>query len=109
MDSTRPARIADNQPRPGGLMSRRVTLVFALVALCFGPASGQTWTPPRTPWGDPDLQGNYSNKYEQGTPFERPAEFEGRRIDDINGAELAAIIRQRAAEVLLNAPFTGGD
>src|SRR5687767_14956941 len=67
------------------------------------------YTAPRTPWGDPDLQGNYSNKYEQGTPFERPAEFEGRRIEDIKGEELAALVRERAAEVLLNAPFTGGD
>jgi hypothetical protein len=72
-------------------------------------AAAQSWAPPRTPWGDPDLQGNYTNKYEQGTPFERPAEFDGRRIEDIKGDELAAIIRQRAAEVLLNAPFTGGD
>src|SRR5262249_29998181 len=24
---------------------------------------------PRTPWGDPDLQGYYTNKYEYGTPF----------------------------------------
>jgi hypothetical protein len=72
-------------------------------------AAAQSFTPPRTPWGDPDIQGNYSNKYEQGTPFERPAEFEGRTLADIKGDELAAIIRQRAAEVLLNAPFTGGD
>src|SRR5687767_14773436 len=68
-----------------------------------------SYSPPRTPWGDPDLQGNYSNKYEQGTPFERPAEFDGRRIEDIRGEELAALVRERAAEVLLNAPFTGGD
>ena len=27
---------------------------------------------PRTPWGDPDLQGNYTNLYENGTPLERP-------------------------------------
>jgi hypothetical protein len=75
------------------------------------PASAQTasWTPPRTPWGEPDLQGNYSNKYEQGTPFERPAEFEGRRIEEITGAELARIVKERATEVLLNSPFTGGD
>jgi hypothetical protein len=72
-------------------------------------AQGRSYQPPRTPWGDPDLQGSYSNKYEQGTPFERPAEFEGRRIDDIQGDELAALVRERAAEVLLNAPFTGGD
>src|SRR5262252_7491538 len=32
------------------------------------------YAPPRTPWGDPDLQGIYTNKYEQNTPFERPAE-----------------------------------
>ena len=79
---------------------------------CVVPAFAQTsasWTPPRTPWGDPDLQGNYSNKYEQGTPFERPAEFDGRRLEDITGAELAKIVKERATEVLLNSPFTGGD
>ncbi len=81
---------------------------LAVVAWSASP-SAQSWTPPRTPWGDPDLQGNYSNKYEQGTPFERPAEFDGRRLDDITGEELAALVKQRAAEVLLNAPFTGGD
>jgi hypothetical protein len=64
---------------------------------------------PRTPWGDPDLQGDYTNKYEQGTPFERPAQFDGRRLQDIKGEELASLVRERAAEVLLNAPFTGGD
>ena len=37
------------------------------------------YTAPRTPWGDPDLQGDYSNKFEQGTPLERPPEFDGRR------------------------------
>jgi hypothetical protein len=82
---------------------------MALLMLCAGPVVGQTWTPPRTPWGDPDLQGDYSNKYEQGTPFERPAEFEGRRLEDISGDELARLVKERAAEVLLNSPFTGGD
>jgi hypothetical protein len=86
-----------------------VVRVLVVLAIAHGSAFAQSWNPPRTPWGDPDLQGNYSNKYEQGTPFERPAEFEGRRLADIAGTELAAIIRQRAAEVLLNAPFTGGD
>ena len=62
---------------------------------------------PRTPWGDPDLQGDYSNKYEQGTPFERPDEFEGRRIEDIKGDELADLIKERGVQVILNAPFSG--
>jgi len=90
-------------------MASRAAVLFALVTLSAGPAIAQTWTPPRTPWGDPDLQGNYSNKYEQGTPFERPAEFEGRRLEDIKGDELAQLVKERAAEVLLNSPFTGGD
>jgi hypothetical protein len=49
------------------------------------------WTAPRTPWGDPDLQGPYSNLSEQGTPFERPNEFVGRQLQDIKGEELKAI------------------
>jgi hypothetical protein len=90
-------------------MKRRASVVFALLALSATSAAAQTWTPPRTPWGDPDLQGNYSNKYEQGTPFERPAEFEGRTIDQIKGDELSQLVKERADELLLNSPFTGGD
>ncbi len=90
-------------------MKGRVSLVVTLLALSSAPVLGQTWTPPRTPWGDPDLQGNYSNKYEQGTPFERPAEFEGRTLDQIKGDELAQLVKERADELLLNSPFTGGD
>ena len=35
--------------------------------------TGQTGTPPRTAWGDPDLQGVWS--YASLTPLQRPAEF----------------------------------
>jgi hypothetical protein len=37
-----------------------------------------TFTPLRTPWGDPDISGTFTNKDEQGVPMERPAEFVGR-------------------------------
>jgi hypothetical protein len=50
------------------------------------PATAQT--APRTPWGDPDLQGTYTNTYENGTPFERPKEFAGRTLSDITPEEL---------------------
>ena len=106
--------IADNQPRSALLtlekkMARHIATLWALLALSSSQVVAQTWTPPRTPWGDPDLQGNYTNKYEQGTPFERPAEFEGRTLDQIRGDELARLVKERADEVLLNSPFTGGD
>jgi hypothetical protein len=39
-----------------------------------------SWTPPKTPWGDPDLQGTYTTDDLQGVPFERPKEFGTRRF-----------------------------
>jgi hypothetical protein len=51
-------------------------------------ASQTTSSSPRTPWGDPDIQGNYTNLWEAGTPFERPDQFVGRRIEDITREEL---------------------
>jgi hypothetical protein len=58
------------------------------------------WVVPRTPWGDPDLQGNFTNKHEQSTPFERPPEFEGRRVEDVTGQELAAVLEKRQQQVI---------
>jgi hypothetical protein len=71
--------------------------------------TAKTWTPPRTPWGDPDITGNYTNKYEQGTPFERPQEFEGRKIEDISNQELADLLKKRQRNSIERAPFNGGD
>jgi hypothetical protein len=73
-----------------------VTAVF-LLSLLTSSVVAQTgapaYTAPRTPWGDPDLQGNYTNLWEAGTPFERPDQFAGRTLEDIKGEELAAIRR----------------
>ena len=44
---------------------------------------------PRTPWGDPDLQGTYTNSNESGIPMERPAEFAGKRLEEVTPADLA--------------------
>src|SRR4026207_931425 len=43
------------------------------------PVAPKTWKASRTPWGDPDIAGVYTNSDESGIPFERPAEFEGAR------------------------------
>jgi hypothetical protein len=69
----------------------------------------RTSTGPRTPWGDPDLQGYYTNKYETSTPFERPKEFEGRRIESVTARELADAVKRRQSETLERAKFFGGD
>src|SRR5688572_21691653 len=59
--------------------------------------AAKNWTPPRTPWGEPDLQGSYSNK--TITPFERPASVEGREF--YTREEVEALERR--------AEGTGGD
>jgi hypothetical protein len=42
------------------------------------PATKAAWKTPRTPWGEPDLQGVYSNR--SITPFERPANVGNREF-----------------------------
>ena len=64
----------------------------ALVAIIGARLTAQTGSP-RTPWGDPDLQGTYTNTYENGTPLERPDQFAGRKLADITGDELRAMKR----------------
>jgi hypothetical protein len=65
-------------------------------------AVGQNWRVPRTPWGDPDLQGNYTNLYEDGTPLERPDQFAGRTLDEVRGDELKRL-KQAAQDRAINA------
>src|SRR5690606_25813524 len=58
------------------------------------------YTVPRTPWGDPDLQGNYTNLSEAGTPMERPKEYEGRNMNEISPAERARIKKKLAEDTI---------
>jgi hypothetical protein len=37
--------------------------------------AGADWKAPRTPWGEPDLQGIWTSQAELGVPFERPGNF----------------------------------
>jgi hypothetical protein len=53
---------------------RRVMVVFFIVIAAL-PISAQKGTPPRTPWGDPDLQGLWPVVDMLAVPIERPAEF----------------------------------
>ncbi len=60
----------------GAVMSLSPAPAAAQAAGAAGRAAA--WTTPRTPWGDPDLQGTFSNR--TITPFERPANVEGREF-----------------------------
>jgi hypothetical protein len=65
--------------------------------------SAQTQAP-RTPWGDPDLQGTWTSESELSVPFERPREYGDRQL--LTDAELtarrAALQKQTASD---NADF----
>ena len=73
-------------------MSVAIVLAFVSASL---PAVAQTpvaakkapakaYIPARTPWGDPDLAGVYTNKDENGIPVERPTQFEGKKIEEVD-------------------------
>ena len=63
-----------------------LVIVIALTSMAEAPVAGQSrasqpknvtrttvpknWTPPRTSWGDPDLQGQWNSQ--TSTPLERP-------------------------------------
>src|SRR5205823_8484695 len=61
-------------------------------------AAARKFVPQRLPWGDPDISGNYTTKDEANTPFERPQEFAGKRLEDVTPAELAAANEVRSEE-----------
>jgi hypothetical protein len=76
---------------PSRLRVASLVVVAVAGALAWPTASPHAQGGPRTPWGDPDLQGTYTNTYEQGTPLERPEQFAGRKLEEVSGAELARI------------------
>src|SRR5512134_303010 len=55
-------------------------------------SSQATWLE-RTPWGDPDLQGEWTSEGEYGVPFERPPQFGTRQFltDDEYGKRLEEV------------------
>ena len=102
-------RASAGKPTPGQTSGRNPTSAQATSQRPpSAKAPAKTYSPPRTPWGDPDLQGNYTNKYEQGTPFERPDEFAGRQIEDLKNDELKDILQERQDRALLSITLAGG-
>jgi hypothetical protein len=83
-------------------MSGTVLAIWAFVALTALPANGQTsepgksarastsssWHTPKTPWGDPDLQGTWTTDSAYAIPLQRPEKFTGRA--ELTDAEFKA-------------------
>ena len=74
------------------------SLIAALTAFSVAPAAtaGQDrdaapdgWTAPRTPWGDPDLQGQWNSQ--TSTPLERPLDGRLSETDELPADEAAEI------------------
>jgi hypothetical protein len=57
-------------------ISIAAAVVMALTASTYGAAP---WSG-RTPWGDPDYQGEWTSEGEYGVPFERPAQYGTRAL-----------------------------
>ena len=87
--------------------------------LTIGPEAGQApaevartgsgrYVAPKTPWGDPDIQGGYSNKDENGVPFERPGNLAGKQLGAFDNSELEELSASRDAGRLEAARGIGG-
>jgi hypothetical protein len=67
------------------------------VAAALSSIDVREWTPPRTPWGDPDIQGIFTNVAMRDVPFERPADL-GRRALVSEGEFVDRLTRHEQAE-----------
>ena len=85
------------------------TIAIAVSAAAYAQSDQErAWSPPRTSWGDPLIEGPYTNKDEYGTPLERPDEFAGKRLEDFGPAEMAALRAERQQRALETAASIGG-
>src|SRR5688572_19772531 len=92
--SRRPRRVGGEQ------MNARILSVVAacwVVVACSPQAPPPTAAAaatllPRTSWGDPSLEGTYTNKDEYGTPFERPDELAGKSRNEFGPEAMAALV-----------------
>jgi hypothetical protein len=90
-----PARPADTLATMRARTSSAVVIVLAMTGLSMpqkfvsvaaqgsapklaAKAQTKSWTPPRTSWGDPDLEGVWTSDAAAGIPMVRPSHFAGR-------------------------------
>jgi hypothetical protein len=80
-------------------------LAAAAVALVIAAGHAQTWTPPRLPWGDPDLEGTWTNA--TLTTLQRPPELASKAF--FTPEEAAVYARQRVEQTNADRPLRPGE
>jgi hypothetical protein len=81
-------------------------VVLAAAAVGAQQPAGRDATIPRTPWGDPDLQGVWD--YWTFTPLERPSEFAGKAVlSDAEVGQLAQRLREQTVAGDATRPRSG--
>jgi hypothetical protein len=74
------------------------------------PGAQKGYTPPRTPWGDPDLQGIWPGVQLVGVPMQRPANFGTRNLlTDEEFAQRQARSAQQAEQDLAEFDIDSGE
>lgn len=58
-------------------MSKRILVLMGVLTavMALGQTNSKSPAVPKTPWGDPDLQGTWTSDDTWGVPFERPAQY----------------------------------
>jgi hypothetical protein len=88
---------------------RRIALAIALASTCALVAHAQQpskapYAPPKTAWGDPDLQGIWPSTDMVGVPFERPANL-GER-NEVTQEEFDARLKQQQTRIAADSEET---
>jgi len=87
-----------------GAVLAAAVLVQILATAQTRPAA-PSYSPPKTPWGHPDISGIYTNKDETNTPLERPDQFKGRSAEEFSATDLDKLTKERQA---IAAKIAGG-
>ena len=77
-------------------MTCRILLALGALSITAAAQNTKPWTPPKTTWGDPDLQGIWTSTGMIGTPVQRPANLGERTV--LTEEEFAQREARRKAE-----------
>ena len=81
---------------PAAVLPLACAVVLSLHDVSSAQVGSEGWVTPRTPWGDPDLQGVWPGTSMMGVPIERPKQLGDRLL--LSDEEFAAREQQASAQ-----------